>query len=182
MELCLALDRRNSAYLLENSRSPSCLLRSRPAESSCLKPPKATFLITFNSAGSGLFFTHTDYTLFCFLHPFKFLSGAVQMLWTCEDVCGCLVWTHLSLASRSASAGFSHGASTCLTRDRKRSTSSSSLRTLPQKRKHLYSEEVNFGVDGLVYLTGSDESEQTRAASRVTRTDSIMRMTMTKSF
>lgn len=37
MELCLALDRRNSAYLLENSMSPSCLLRSRPADSSCLK-------------------------------------------------------------------------------------------------------------------------------------------------
>ncbi len=37
MELCLALDRRNSAYLLENSMSPSCLLRSRPADSNCLK-------------------------------------------------------------------------------------------------------------------------------------------------
>lgn len=43
MELCLALDRRNSAYLLENSRSPSCLLRSRPVDSSCLKPPKTHF-------------------------------------------------------------------------------------------------------------------------------------------
>lgn len=36
-ELCLALDRRYSAYLLENSMSPSCLLRSSPADSSCLK-------------------------------------------------------------------------------------------------------------------------------------------------
>lgn len=37
MELCFALDRKNSAYLLENSISPSCLLRPRPAVSSCLK-------------------------------------------------------------------------------------------------------------------------------------------------
>lgn len=36
-ELCLALDRRYSAYLLENSMSPSCLLRSSPADSRCLK-------------------------------------------------------------------------------------------------------------------------------------------------
>lgn len=92
---------------------------------------------------------------------------------------GCLVWTHLSLASRSASAGFSLGASTYLTRDRKRSTSSSSLRTW--QKKNTYSQK-NFGADGLVYLTGSDETEQTRAASRVTRTDSMVRMTMMKSF
>lgn len=36
MEVCLALERRNSAYLLENSMSPNCLLRSRPADSRCL--------------------------------------------------------------------------------------------------------------------------------------------------
>lgn len=57
------------------------------------------------------------------------------MLWTCNEMSGCLVWTHLSLTSRSASAGFSHGASTCLTRDRTRSTSSSSLRTLQKKKE-----------------------------------------------
>lgn len=49
MELCLALERRNSAYLLENSRSPSCLLRSGPAESSCLKPPKTHFWTPFTA-------------------------------------------------------------------------------------------------------------------------------------
>lgn len=37
MDLCLALDRRNSAYLWENSMSPSSLLRSKPADSSSLK-------------------------------------------------------------------------------------------------------------------------------------------------
>lgn len=28
-----------------------------------------------------------------------------------------------------------------------------------KKKNHLYSEEQNFDVDGLVYLTGSDETE-----------------------
>lgn len=36
MVVCLAFDRKNSAYLLENSISPSCLLRFRPADS-CLE-------------------------------------------------------------------------------------------------------------------------------------------------
>ncbi|TNN44486.1 hypothetical protein EYF80_045308 [Liparis tanakae] len=37
-ELCLAFDRRNSEYRLENSMSPSCLRRSGPADSSsCLE-------------------------------------------------------------------------------------------------------------------------------------------------
>lgn len=37
IEVCLALERRNSEYLFENSMSPSCLLRSRPEDISCLK-------------------------------------------------------------------------------------------------------------------------------------------------
>lgn len=49
------------------------------------------------------------------------------------------------------------------------------------KKTNTYSQK-NFDADGLVYLTGSEESEQTRAASRVTRTDSIVRMTMMTSF
>lgn len=37
-------------------------------------------------------------------------------------------------------------------------------------------------MDSLLYLTGMDETKQTRAASRVTRTDSIVRVTTMKSF
>lgn len=60
MELCLALERRNSAYLLENSRSPSCLLRSGPAESSCLKPPKTAHTFHFvKSIFRALYFIYS---------------------------------------------------------------------------------------------------------------------------
>lgn len=63
MELCLALDRRNSAYLLENSMSPSCLRRSRPADNSCLKHSQSNDQINTdhyqtNIIGIRMFLSH----------------------------------------------------------------------------------------------------------------------------
>lgn len=140
MEVCLALDRRNSAYLLENSRSPSCLLRSRPAGSSCLKPSKATFPITSTTSLASFMSFLDTHRLQVF---FKYISNPPR---SSSDVLALHRTSHLSLASRSTSAGSSHGVSTCLPRDRKRSTSSSSLRTFQNNPKHFNSEEVNLAV------------------------------------
>lgn len=46
IEVCLAFERRNSEYLFENSMSPSCLLRSRPEDISCLKHNHVNIHIT----------------------------------------------------------------------------------------------------------------------------------------
>lgn len=64
----------------------------------------------------------------------------------------------------------------CLTRDRKLPTSSSSLRTFKKRNLLLqnWSGDQNLDVDSLVYLTGSDETKQTRVASRTTWTESTM--------
>lgn len=113
MELCLALERRNSAYLLENSMSPSCLLRSRPADSRCLVT-KWTAELALN---------------------FDLMKHFDQM----NVVCCLCVWAHLSWAS-SVSSGFirdsDQGASTGLSWFRKLSTSFSSLESHDKKKPH----------------------------------------------
>lgn len=51
VDVCLALDLRNSAYLLENSMSASCLLRSKPGDSSCLNTLEGFSVILSSKCG-----------------------------------------------------------------------------------------------------------------------------------